>query len=174
MESFTDVVGEPPDSAVLTAVPVDCGAALPPEAATLRRIPRGVRLQSGDSVRLGMPLAAVEEVEPRPGYRMVRLRAPLASPFAGATDVELLPGGGGALAILRFALPPGTDFEALVREIAEEYGPPVSRGPHPPRATPGETATWANRESMFVLSRYLLPDGMVQMRVLMSLHRQRP
>lgn len=171
--SFTDVVGVPPDTAELTAVPVDCRAPLPPEATGMRRIPRGVRLEGGDSVRLGMPLAAVEDVEPRPGYRMVRLRAPLAAPFAGATDVELLPDGRGALAILRFGLPPDADYVALVREISAEYGPPVDRGPHPPRATPGESATWANRESNFVLSRDLLPDGTARLYVLMSLHRQR-
>ncbi len=171
VETFTDFVGQPSESAELAAVPVDCAAPLPPGAAALRPIPRGIRLQSGDSVRLGMPLAAVEEVAPRPGYRMVYLLAPLAALFAGAADVELLPDRPGAVAIIRFALPPGADFDALVRTLAEEYGPPVSRAPHPSTAAPGETAAWSNRESNFVLSRYRQPDGTDVVRALLSLHR---
>lgn len=172
-KTFIDVGGAPRYTADLTAAPVPCDSPWPPEHHNQRPVPSGVALASGDSVRLGEPLDAVSGTEPVENRTKKYLRRPLATPFSGASDVELLPDRNGDVALIRFQLSGLADFEALVDTLAAMHGAPTHRSTHSLSGLRTTLVSWANRTVKLSVHRACPPDRACDVSALLARQRYR-
>jgi hypothetical protein len=150
--SHSDLIGEPGQSAEMTATRVSCRA--PPRfpATDDRPTPRGILLASGDSVRLDMPTPELLPGDSVAG-RVVRIRRPLEQIWSPAREVEIWTDAASLVERIEVRLPPDFDFERAANVIQERFGPPVRSGRGMLRDVENQSAIWENRSYTFMLIR---------------------
>jgi hypothetical protein len=171
--TFAEPGGSPQTETVVLATRVDCDDPPVFDLRAQRRIPLGVRLASGDSVKLGQHVQELESLELESSRGAARLEAPLARPFTAARDVQLLPDEHGRIEFLRFVLPPGSEWERVLRAVAAQYGPPTSRSSARMEDLETETVDWFNRTAVFSMHRSRSPGEPWHTSVVISTHRFR-
>lgn len=153
VRTFSDALHLPPLEARITALPVRCDEEPPVSLESQRRVPTGLTLRDGGSVRLGQYLGEVEQARVGEDRRTARLTEPLARPFTSVPDVQLMADTEGRIGILRFPLPTASDWDAVVRSITAEFGRPNSRASHRAEDIESETLEWSNRMASFSMHR---------------------
>lgn len=151
------------ETAPAVARRVSCSAPPRREWASIRRLPRGIRLEGGRSVALGRTLGdgglALEE-------NAREVRAKPVGAFAGATRVEAHrtpPGyiyGDGHVYQINLFYPSDIDLDRLTRRLTAALGSPTSQG--------DGKADWFGVDARIILTRSQLTSGGTEVRLVMS------
>ncbi len=156
---------------------VSCDAPAHPSAAEQRLVLRAVPLEGGDSVAVGMPLAAIRPLADSLRGHTFRMRRAAAGAFAGATTVDVSVNRRDTVWRVMVDYPADTAFESLVARLSGPLGPPVSSDTLRLPAS-GEAvrlwAMWSNRTTQLAVHGRPMLGGSWRTSVIITDYRTGP
>jgi hypothetical protein len=165
-QGFWDFPREQQASQVV-ATRVGCEAPLPENARARYQFPRGVLLDIGDSVRIGLPVPSDRLKTETVRERSIRILNRPAGLFEGAEAIEVFVTQEGIVRNIRLTYPEGADYPQILSRLEASLGRPTwtSSLDLKTSSLKSVTSAWSGRMIDLSVNATLRPDGSMAERI---------